>query len=54
MNHLNRTTFETSREMEFFTEKELRMQIGFSKEKWPVALVKELVDNSLDACESAN
>ncbi|MBD3289735.1 DUF2399 domain-containing protein, partial [candidate division KSB1 bacterium] len=43
-----------SREMEFFTEKELRMQIGFSKEKWPVAMVKELVDNSLDACESAN
>ena len=29
-------------------------QIGFNKDKWPVALLKELIDNALDACESAN
>lgn len=54
MSHvLERTTFETSRLMEFFTEKELAMQIGSSINWWPVNLLKELVDNALDACESA-
>jgi len=51
---LKRTTFEQSRLLEFFTEKELQMQIGHPKEVWPIALVKELIDNSLDACETAN
>lgn len=50
---LDRTTFETSRLLEFFTEKELSMQIGSSREWWPVNLLKELIDNALDACESA-
>jgi DNA topoisomerase VI subunit B len=50
---LNRQTFETSRLLEFFTEKELRQQIGHGPERWPIALLKELIDNSLDACESA-
>jgi DNA topoisomerase VI subunit B len=49
---LERTTFHTSRVLEFFSEKELQMQIGFVKEQWPVALVKELIDNALDACET--
>lgn len=53
-NKLERTTFEVSRELEFFSEKELQMQIGQGKEWWPVSLVKELIDNSLDACETAN
>lgn len=52
MSTLDRTTFETSREMEFFTESELRMQIGHAPRRWPVALVKELIDNALDACET--
>lgn len=51
---LVRETFELSRALEFFTEKELTAQIGFSKPDWPVALLKELLDNTLDACESAN
>jgi DNA topoisomerase VI subunit B len=46
-----RTTFTTSREMEFFSEKELTMQIGCGRSRWPLALLKELIDNSLDACE---
>ena len=29
------------------------MQIGVSKHSWPIAIVKELVDNALDACEDA-
>ena len=51
---LERSTFEVSRELEFFSEKELQMQIGHDIEWWPVALLKELVDNALDACESAD
>lgn len=50
---LNRKTFSTSRLLEFFTAKELQMQIGHSMEWWPDALLKELIDNSLDACEAA-
>ncbi len=51
---LERTTFEMSRELEFFTEKELEMQMGHSKAWWPIAILKELIDNALDACEIAN
>ena len=29
------------------------MQIGHARPLWPIALLKELIDNSLDACESA-
>jgi DNA topoisomerase VI subunit B len=50
---LNRTTFTTNRMLEFFSEKELQMQIGHSRANWPVVLVKELIDNALDACEQA-
>jgi len=31
----------------------LAMQIGFARAQWPIALLKELVDNALDACETA-
>ena len=51
---LDRTTFETSRELEFFSEKELQMQIGHERRLWLVALAKELIDNALDACETAD
>jgi DNA topoisomerase VI subunit B len=51
---LQRTTFQVSRELEFFTEKELELQIGHGREWWPVAVLKELVDNALDACEAAD
>jgi len=50
---LTRETFSISRETEFFTEKELEMQIGHGRQWWPVALIKELMDNALDASESA-
>ncbi len=51
---LKRTTFEISRELEFLSEKELQMQIGYGKEWWPISLLKELIDNALDACETGN
>ena len=53
MSSLHRTTFETNRESEFFTKRELQMQIGAPEAEWPLALVKELLDNALDACEAA-
>ncbi len=51
---LQRETFSTSRLLEFFTEKELSMQIGLPKPGWAIALLKELIDNALDACERAD
>jgi DNA topoisomerase VI subunit B len=42
-----------SRVLEFFSEKELQLQIGFPVGGWPIALLKELIDNALDACETA-
>src|SRR5437868_3162905 len=50
---LNRTTFRTTREMDFFSEKELITQTSHGVVEWPFVFVKELVDNSLDACEQA-
>ena len=50
----NRTTFETSRLLEFFKPEELQMQIGTQQSSWPLALLKELIDNALDACETAS
>ena len=49
-----RTLFTLSREIEFFTERELESQIGQPKRLWRVALAKELIDNALDACETAS
>lgn len=50
---LNREVFRTSRELEYFTQKELTLQTGHESRRWAEVVVKELVDNSLDACESA-
>ncbi|MDZ7759939.1 MAG: DUF2399 domain-containing protein [Desulfovermiculus sp.] len=49
---LTREHLTTSRTLEFFSGKELSMQLGESDpELWPIAIIKELIDNSLDACE---
>lgn len=48
---LKRTTLRTSRLLDFCSEKELTAQTGHQVEAWPLVLVKELVDNALDACE---
>jgi DNA topoisomerase VI subunit B len=52
-NGLERTTFRTSRLMDFFSVKELTAQVGHGKPDWPLVLLKELVDNALDAAEDA-
>ena len=50
---MTRTTFTVSRAAEFFSEKELEMQMGAGRLDWLPMLIKELIDNALDACESA-
>jgi DNA topoisomerase VI subunit B len=54
MQKLKRTVFEIGRELEFFDEKELNLQLGHEKELWPLCVLKELIDNALDACENAD
>jgi hypothetical protein len=51
---LNRTTFTTSRLLEFCSRKELVAQTGHEPDDWPLVIIKELVDNSLDSCEEAS
>jgi DNA topoisomerase VI subunit B len=51
---LDRTTFKASRLAEFCSKKELTNQTGHDAEDWPLVLVKELVDNALDACEETS
>jgi DNA topoisomerase VI subunit B len=48
---LERTTFKTSRLLDFCSEKELVAQTGHQKADWPLVVLKELIDNALDACE---
>jgi DNA topoisomerase VI subunit B len=50
---LNRTAFTTDRSLEFFTQSELTTQIGYGPRLWPLVIAKELIDNALDACETA-
>ena len=51
---LERETFLTSREMDFFSEKELVTQTGHDVGEWPLVILKETIDNALDACEEAD
>lgn len=51
---LHRTTFRTDRRMDFFSEKELTTQTGHQRSEWPLVIIKELVDNALDACEESD
>jgi hypothetical protein len=51
---LERVTFKTSREMDFFSERELVTQTGHKRDEWPLVIIKELLDNALDACEEAD
>jgi DNA topoisomerase VI subunit B len=50
---LKRSTFRTSRLLEFCSQKELVLQTGHPVEEWALVILKELVDNALDACEEA-
>jgi hypothetical protein len=50
---IERVAITTSRLMEFCTEKELVAQTGHESYEWPRVIVKELVDNCIDACEES-
>jgi DNA topoisomerase VI subunit B/DNA-binding transcriptional regulator YdaS (Cro superfamily) len=50
---LTRVPFTVSRLMEFCTRRELVNQTGHDVLEWPLVVVKELLDNSLDHCEEA-
>src|SRR5512132_2634137 len=50
---LERSTFRNSRLLDFASEKELTAQTGHQPAEWPLVVLKELVDNALDACEEA-
>ncbi len=50
---LERTTFETSRAAEYFDARQLSALVGVSQDEFASVCLKELVDNSLDACETA-
>src|SRR6516225_6762973 len=50
---LSRETFKTSRLLDFCSERELTKQIGHSSDQWPLVILKELVDNAIDAAEEA-
>jgi DNA topoisomerase VI subunit B len=48
-----RTHFKRSLSADYFTEKELTGLIGCTPDKWHITILKELIDNSLDAAEQA-
>jgi hypothetical protein len=50
---IERVAFTTSRLMEFCTEKELVAQTSHESYEWSRVIVKELVDNGIDACEES-
>jgi hypothetical protein len=50
---LHRETFKTSRLAEFCSRRELVAQTGHEVDDWPLVILKELVDNALDAAEEA-
>ena len=50
---LKRVAFTTSRLAEFCGKRELVAQTGHAIDDWPLVILKELVDNALDACEEA-
>ena len=50
---IERVAIETSRLMEFCSRRELINQTGHDVWEWPLVILKELMDNALDAAEEA-
>ena len=48
---MTRVPFQVSRLMEFCSLRELQNQTGHNVWDWPLVVLKELLDNALDACE---
>ncbi|MBM4274123.1 MAG: ATP-binding protein [Deltaproteobacteria bacterium] len=53
VHQLQRQVFEISRAAEYFTVRELQAQTGQLEKNFAHVVLKELVDNALDACETA-
>ncbi len=53
MTQLQRTTFKTSRAAQYVEARALTSMTGRRREKFADVVVKELMDNALDACEAA-
>ena len=53
MHRLERQTFQTSRLLDFCSRRELINQTGHAVDQWPLVILKELVDNAIDAAEEA-
>jgi hypothetical protein len=51
---LERVAFRTSHRLDFVGQRELVAQIGHSVNEWPLVVLKELLDNAIDACEEAD
>ena len=50
---LERTTFSTPRALDYFSAVELERQTGQPRSRFSAVVLKELIDNALDACEAA-
>ena len=48
-----RETQETPLTLDFFTEANLSTQIGTPQRAWGIPVLKEMIDNALDACEAS-
>src|SRR5215203_2739125 len=53
MTKLQRTTFEISRAAEYFDARQLSALTGVPQPEFASVCLKELIDNALDACETA-
>src|SRR5215212_5665435 len=53
MTKLQRTTFKHSRAAQYVDARQLQAMTGQPKRKFAAVVVKELMDNALDACETA-
>jgi DNA topoisomerase VI subunit B len=51
---LTRVAFTTSRLIEFCSQRELTAQTGHGVADWPLVILKELIDNAVDAAEEAD
>ena len=47
-----RETHETPLALDFFTEANLSTQLGVRRDKWDISVLKEMIDNALDATEA--
>ena len=53
VNKMERTMFETSRAAEYLEARELQAQTGQPRHEFATVILKELLDNALDAAETA-